>query len=154
MTPARLQRAYRAGARQAAETLPWVVALTPEQRAWFRTHGRRLAETLLAHLDSPSAEQAAHQLSEATSEAAAYGRTASGLGLSLGQTVEGFLEFRRPFLNELSRVARRRGFDIAATTDLIATAERAMDRLLIALMAAHRVELVAPDASRLGSASA
>lgn len=147
LTTSRLQRAYRAGARQAARALPWVVTLTTEQRDWFRTHGRRLAETLLAHLDAAGPEQASHQLSEATAEAASYGRMASGLGLSLGQTVEGFLEFRRPFLNELSLVARRRGFDAAATTDLIATAERAMDRLLVALMAAHRVELVAPDSA-------
>jgi excisionase family DNA binding protein len=142
MTAVRLQRAYRRGAREAARSLPWLVALTPEQRDWFRTHGRRLAETLLGHLDAIEPAQADHQLSEATAEAAGYGRMASGLGLSLGQTVEGFLEFRRPFLTELSLVARRRGFDATSTTELIARAERAMDRLLVALMAAHRVEAV------------
>ncbi|HEU4674046.1 MAG TPA: helix-turn-helix domain-containing protein [Candidatus Limnocylindrales bacterium] len=140
MTAVRLQRAYRRGAREAARSLPWLVALSAEQRDWFRTHGRRLAETLLAHLDAVEPAQGDHQLSEATAEAAGYGRMASGLGLSLGQTVEGFLEFRRPFLTELSLVARRRGFDTTATTDLIGHAERAMDRLLVALMAAHRVE--------------
>jgi excisionase family DNA binding protein len=146
MTTSRLSRAYRRGAREAARTLPWVVELTAEQRDWFRTHGHRLVEMLLAHLDASEPEQADHQLSEATAEAAGYGRMASGLGLSLGQTVEGFLEFRRPFLAELSLVARRRGFDAAATTGVIDAAERAMDRLLVALMAAHRVELVAVDA--------
>ncbi len=146
MTARRLSRAYRQGAREVARALPWVVQLTAEQREWFRTHGRRLAEILLAHLDAPGPEQADHQLSEATAEAAAYGRTASALGLSLGQTVEGFLEFRRPFLTELSLVATRRGFDTPATTDLLRVAERAMDRLLVALMAAHRVDQIVPDA--------
>jgi DNA-binding transcriptional MerR regulator len=146
MTTRRLSRAYRQGAREAARSLPWVVQLTAEQRDWFRVHGRRLAEILLAHLDAPGPEQAVHQLSEATAEAAAYGRTASGLGLSLGQTVEGFLEFRRPFLTELSLVATRRGFDTPATTELLQVAERAMDRLLVALMAAHRVDQVVPEA--------
>lgn len=151
MTTMRLQRAYRRGAREAARTLPWIVALTAEQRDWFRTHGRRLAEALLAHLDATEPTQAEHQLSEATAEAAGYGRMASALGLSLGQTVEGFLEFRRPFLTELSLVARRRGFDATATTDLIAHAERGMDRLLVALMAAHRVEAVPAPLSVTGT---
>jgi len=142
LTARRLQRAYRRGAREVASALPWVVALTAEQRDWFRVHGRRLAETLLGHLDASGPEQAAHQLNEATAEATAYGRMASGLGLSLGQTVEGFLEFRRPFLGELSLVARRRGFDIASTTELIARAERAMDRLLVATMSGWSVRRV------------
>ncbi len=142
LTSRRLARAYRLGAREAARSLPWVVDLSPEQRDWFRTHGRRLAQLLLQHLDAPSPEQADHQIAEATAEAAAYGRMASSLGLSLGQTVEGFLEFRRPFLTELSLVASRRGFDAATATELVATAERGLDRLLVALMAAHRVQAV------------
>jgi excisionase family DNA binding protein len=154
MTTRRLERAYRKGAREAARSLPWLVELTAEQRAWFRTHGRQLAEMLLAHLDADGPDQAGHQLSEATSEAAGYGRMASGLGLSLGQTVEGFLEFRRPFLTELSLVANRRGFDTAATTELIALAERAMDRLLVALMAAHRVAAVPEPTMSMAGATA
>jgi hypothetical protein len=66
-----------------------------------------------------------------------YGTVALGLGLSLSQTVEGFLRFRAPFHHELATAARRRGFDAAETTDLLETAERAMDRLLIATMTGH-----------------
>jgi excisionase family DNA binding protein len=142
LTGRRLARAYRQEARDAARVLPWLNALSEQQRDWFRTHGRRLAETLLAHLDADGPEQAAHQLAESTAEAAGYGRMASGLGLSLGQSVEGFLQFRRPFLHELALVARRRGFDATATTELIESAERAMDRLLIATMTAHSLERV------------
>jgi excisionase family DNA binding protein len=145
LTGRRLARAYRQEARAAARAMPWLVSLTGEQREWFRTHGRRLAESLLAHLDADAPEQAAHQLTEATAEAAGYGRMASALGLSLGQTVEGFLQFRRPFLHELSLVARRRGFDTTSTTELIEAAERAMDRLLVATMTAHSVERVAGE---------
>lgn len=144
MTTRRLVRAYRQEAREAAASLPWLVRLTGEQRSWFRSHGRRLAETLLAHLDAPDRERGDHQLVEATAEAAAYGRMTSGIGMSLSQGVEGFLQFRRPFLEELSLTARRRGFETSATTDLIATAERAMDRLLVAIMAAHSVDRVRP----------
>jgi hypothetical protein len=60
--------------------------------------------------------------------------------LSLSQTVEGFLRFRAPFHHELAVAARRRGFDAAETTDLLETAERAMDRLLVGTMTGHRLE--------------
>jgi hypothetical protein len=59
---------------------------------------------------------------------------AAGLGVSLSQTVEGFLQFRRPFLHQLALFAERRGLDATATTGLMETTERAMDRLLIAAM--------------------
>ena len=62
---------------------------------------------------------------------------AAALGLSLSQTVEGFLRFRAPFHHELAVAARRRGFDAAETTDLLEAAERAMDRLLVATMTGH-----------------
>jgi hypothetical protein len=57
--------------------------------------------------------------------------------LSLSQTVEGFLRFRAPFHHELAVAARRRGFDTAETTDLLETAEGAMDQLLVATMTGH-----------------
>ena len=142
VTPSRLARAYRAQARTAAREMPWLVSLDDGQRAWFREHGRQLASALLGHLDAPDDESAAARLAEATAEAAGYGRMASSLGVSLSQAVEGFLQFRRPFLHELTLVARRRGFDTQATTELIETADGAMDRLLIASMAAHSVARV------------
>ena len=140
VTPSRLARAYRAEARAAESRMPWLVELRDEERAWFRDHGRELASSLLAHLDAPDDTAAVARLGEATAEAAAYGRMASSLGLSLSESVEGFLGFRRPFLHELAQVARRRGFDTGGTADLLETADRAMDRLLVAAMAAHSVD--------------
>jgi excisionase family DNA binding protein len=148
VTPSRLARAYRAEARSAVGRMPWLVALDDGQRAWFREHGRELAALLVRYLDAGDADVGAKHLRAATAEAAAYGRMASGLGISLSQAVEGFLQFRRPFLHELSAVARRRGFDTANTTQLIETADLAMDRLLVASMAAHSVERSARRRSR------
>ena len=96
-----------------------------------------LAASLLQYLDSTQPETAAHHLKEASVTAAEYGRVAVTLGLSLSQTVEGFLRFRAPFHHELAVAARRRGFDTAETTGLLETAERAMDRLLVATMTGH-----------------
>lgn len=119
--------------------LPWVLALSDEQRRLFRERGQILAGHLLQYLDAPSPEAAGHYLREASANAADYGRVAATLGLSLSHTVEGFLRFRAPFHHELAVAARRRGFDTAETTDLLEAAEQAMDRLLVATMTGHGV---------------
>ena len=139
MTPARLARAYRREAAAAELRFAWLATLTDEQRGWFRIHGRRMAELLLAYLEAPDEPAAEHHLDEATAEAAAYGRMGATLGLSLSQAVEGFLDFRRPFLHELAQVAHRRGADVTTTTDLLEGAERVLDRLLIGTMSAHNI---------------
>jgi hypothetical protein len=144
MTPARLARAYRAEAREAVRALPWLRDLDEEQLDWFRAHGRRVASHLLAHLDAEDRIQARHHLAEAVAEAASYGRFAAALGASLSGAVEGFLQFRRPFLHELAAVVRRRSFDVAMATRLFEDAERAMDSMLTAAMTAHSVAGLVP----------
>lgn len=137
LTAGRIARTYRRAARDLAPELPWVLALTDEQRVLFRERGHVLAASLLQYLDASQPATAALHLREASTSAADYGGVAAGLGLSLSQTVEGFLRFRAPFHHELAVAARRRGFDTAETTDLLETAERAMDRLLVATMNGH-----------------
>ncbi len=119
--------------------MPWVVGLNEDQRILFRERGQILAASLLQHLDATGPEATAHHLKEASVTAAGYGRLAASLGLSLSQTVEGFLRFRAPFHHELALAARRRGFDAGETTDLLEAAERAMDHLLLATMTGHSV---------------
>lgn len=137
LTPSRLARTYRRASRDAAPELPWVLELSEEQRILFRERGQVLAATLLQYLDATQPDTATHHLKAASSTAAEYGRAAAALGLSLSQTVEGFLRFRAPFHHELALAARRRGFDAVDTTDLLETAEHAMDRLLVATMTGH-----------------
>jgi excisionase family DNA binding protein len=137
LSPSRIARTYRRASRDAAPELPWVLTLSDEQRLLFRERGHVLAASLLQYLDATQAEAAAHHLEEASGSAAEYGTVAAGLGLSLSQTVEGFLRFRAPFHHELAVAARRRGFDTAETTDLLEAAEQVMDRLLLATMTGH-----------------
>jgi excisionase family DNA binding protein len=140
LSPSRIARTYRRASREASPELPWVLALSDEQRLLFRERGHVLAASLLQYLDASQPETAAHHLEEAVSSAREYGIVAATLGLSLSQTVEGFLRFRAPFHHELAVAARRRGFDTGETTDLLETAERAMDRLLVATMTGHGLE--------------
>jgi excisionase family DNA binding protein len=139
LTPSQIARTYRRASREAAPELPWVLTLTDDQRMLFRERGQLLAAGLLQHLDAPDPDSATRHLDDAAVNAAAYGRVAARLGLSLSQTVEGFLRFRMPFHHELAVAARRRGFDAAETTGLLEAAERAMDRLLVATMTGHGV---------------
>lgn len=124
--------------------MPWLVGLTDEQREWFRAHGRALATTLLQHLDAADDQLAHERLSHATVEAAAYGRMAAMMGVSLSQAVEGFLQFRRPFLRQLGVFAGQRGLDAGSTSSLIESSERAMDRLLLGVMSAYTIEQADP----------
>lgn len=137
ITPRRIAATYRRASRAATPELPWVLTLSDEQRILFRERGQVLAASLLQYLDATQPETAGHHLAEASSIAAEYGAVAARLGLSLSQTVEGFLRFRAPFHHELAVAARRRGFDTAETTDLLEAAEGAMDRLLVATMTGH-----------------
>lgn len=142
ITPARLARAYRQHARQAAQSVQWVTSLGEADREWFRAHGRLLAEALLNHLDPADAEAGRDGLVAASSEAGAYGRKTAELGVSLSEAVEGFLEFRRPFLRQLGLLAARRSLDAPQTSELMNKATRAMDQLLVAAMAGHNVKRV------------
>jgi excisionase family DNA binding protein len=141
LTTTRLVRAYRDELRVAIRENPWLLRMDDTQRAWFHQHGHRLTGALLACLDADEPVVAEHQLTQAIAEAAAYGRMAVGLDFTLSQVVEVFLLFRRPFLRQLTLVARQRRFDTEATVALLEATEGVMDRLLVAAMAGHRSQL-------------
>lgn len=137
-SPDRIARAYRR-ARPASQAAPpaWLLRMTESERDEFRGRGRRLAALLVLHLDAAGRSESARLLQEADAEAHAYGRTAAALGASLGETVEGFLRFRTPFMNELAGLSRKRNLDAREATALLVDAEKAMDSLLVSLMTGH-----------------
>ena len=59
-------------------------------------------------------------------------------------TVEGFLRFRKPFVDELAVLARRRRLDTREATDLLVEADAALDVLLLALMNGHTAGFGSP----------
>jgi len=133
-SPDRIAHAYR-HARPAAP--PWMAALTDAERDDFRMRGRRLLQLLIEHLDAADRAQAARLLEQAASEGADYGLSAAALGLTLSDTVQGFLRFRTPFVSELAGIARKKGLDTREATALLVDAEAAMDRLLVSVMTGH-----------------
>ncbi|MFV2064375.1 MAG: hypothetical protein ACC726_12825 [Chloroflexota bacterium] len=141
LSPVRIAGAYRRASHDFSAELPWVLALTDEQRILFRERGHLVAAGLLQYLDASQLEFARHHLKEASIRAAEYGAAAAEIGLSLRQTVESFLRFRTPFFRELMVATRRRGFDVGETNDLMERAEEGLDELLVATMDGHDAHL-------------
>ena len=134
----RMARAYRRARPLAGtqEHAAWLARLTESERKIFRERGMRLVGELLALLDAER-EQGSLLLAGAERQASEYGVEAARLGASLGDTVEGFLRFRKPFVDELAGLARRRRLDTREATALLADADSALDRILVALMTGH-----------------
>jgi excisionase family DNA binding protein len=136
-SPESMARAYRTRGTTSSAGRPWITGLPEVVRDAFRTRGRELVSLLLEHLDAPDADHAAESLRAASELAAAYGRESAGQGASLSETVERFLWFRSPFVEELAALARKRGLDTREATALLADAEAATDRLLVSMMTGH-----------------
>jgi hypothetical protein len=130
-----MARAYRRARplAHAQDRSDWMANLSEAERLEFRTRGMQLVNDLMAYLDADPGD-----LIVAERRATEYGRGAARLGASLTDTVDGFLRFRKPFIQELVSLARRRRLDTREATALLVDAESALDRLLMALMTGHR----------------
>jgi len=134
----RMARAYRRARpyAQAPERTGWFAGLSATERTGFRQRGMQLVGDLLGHLDVER-DEAANLIAAAEQHAREYGAEAARLGASLSDTVEGFLRFRKPFVDELAVLARRRRLDTREATALLVDAESALDRVLVAVMIGH-----------------
>lgn len=134
-----MAKAYRRARPTARSRQPigWLSNLSESERIHFRRRGTALVGKLLAYLDADR-ERGAPLLAAAQRQASEYGAGAARAGASMSDAVEGFLRFRRPFVDQLALLARRRHLDTREATELLADAEDALDRLLVALMLGHR----------------
>jgi excisionase family DNA binding protein len=143
-TPASLARGYRRSGDDTPMQIPWVSELDDAKRERFRGYGRGIVASLIAALDADDAARRNDLLRSAEDACAQYGRLAGGEGLSASMTADIFLRFRRPFLAELGALARRREFDAAATSTLIADANTALDGLLLATIRGWEAAVLGP----------
>ena len=115
-------------------------------------------DALVRHLDETGPRRALAER-EAVDLAAHLGERLAVHGVPLADGVSMFVSARRPFLAELSVVARRRGVEGARIGELYDTSTGLLDRLLLAFVAAHESaaqELASADvrARRAGTAGA
>lgn len=134
----KLVAAYRRAYRQGSDAAPDPVEAIPEsERGVYREAGRRLVDALVAHLDSDGApRRAALQKACATAEDVGAHLAHSGAGLTEAVTL--FVTARKPFMSELSALARRRALDSRQVSMLFDQASAALDECLLAFIAGHR----------------
>jgi excisionase family DNA binding protein len=113
----------------------------------FRELGRQLVDALVRHLDETGQTRALAER-EAIDLAAHIGERLALYGVPLSEGVTMFVSARRPFLAELSVVARRRGVDASKVGDLFDASTWLLDRLLLAFVAGHEVVAREAAASR------
>jgi excisionase family DNA binding protein len=139
VTPDRMSQVYRRsyvdrpGPAAAART-----AVPTEERDAYRADGRELVTMLVAYLDATSDEARTAAEGAAAGVAAELGRRLAAAGLSLTESVALFVAARRPFLEELGAMARRRALDSGRTSSLFEAASALLDRLLVRFIAAHQ----------------
>ena len=146
-TPERIARVYRRAANRTG--LPWVGRLDEAQRTAFREHGRTIAAGILGALDATSDPERAAHLQAASEMAAEFGVAAALAGVPVSETAQAFLQFRRPFIDDLWSVAEHRHLETAAIAGLLRSAAEAFDQLLVATVRAHEtIAAEGPRASR------
>lgn len=143
-TPGRMARGYRRATGESAAPVPWIAELDVEQRERFRHHGRVVVAALIAAMDATDERSRARNLADAEAACMEYGRVAAQEGLAASVTLGLFLRYRRPFLDELGAVARRRELDAATCASLLADATSALDDLLLATIRGWEPAALAP----------
>jgi excisionase family DNA binding protein len=137
-TADRMMWVYRRHVAEAREGLSWLADLDDDTVEQLRDHGRGIAASLLSYVDANSPTSRAAALQGAVHAASEHGRIAADADVAVAEVVLAFLRFRMLFLDELVDVARRRGLDTQESTEVLATAVRAFDQLLVGLMDGHR----------------
>ena len=142
---------YRLRAGGAAAAAPWLGSVPESSRVRLREQGRVIAASLIASIEATGEREQAAALAAGIDVATDCGRIAGTLGATMRQTVATFLQFRRPFVEEMAAVARRRHLDAASTAALLGSSAEAIDRLLDATLAGFE-QAMTPRAGRASSA--
>jgi len=138
-SPERLTRAYRRS--YVADPLARDVPADDEHaREHYRRDGRLLVAALVAHLDAGVHDAVERDRSEADATALVddLARRLAASGTSLTEAVGLFVAARRPFLDELTGLGRRRALDASRLAALYQDASGLLDRLLLRLIATYQ----------------
>jgi excisionase family DNA binding protein len=142
--PDRIAADLRRRVRAELGAPPWMQGLDESDRAAYRERGRAASALLLRYLNATRRGDRDRLLSEIEDVGGAYGRDARQRGLSLGQAAEALLFFRTQFMAQMANVARRRALASDRSAQLFSEADRALDRMLLALIEAHQRQRRSP----------
>ncbi len=97
-----------------------------------------MSDLLLGHLDTTRRAGREQLLGQAETLGREYGVEAKRAGLSLGESTQMFLFFRARFMAEIAQVARRRSLESSQAASLFEGADRALDRIILAMITGHQ----------------
>jgi hypothetical protein len=136
--PDRIAAEFRKRVRTELSDQDWRARFDEGSLRWFRERGMRMSDLLIGSLDTASRAGRDRLLTEAEVLGREYGVEAKRTGLSLGETTQAFLFFRARFMAEIAQVARRRGLETTQAASLFTDADRALDRVILALVTGHQ----------------
>jgi excisionase family DNA binding protein len=139
VTANRLTATYRRTYRRALPGHPDARTIVgTDDRAVFRSEGRRLIEALLRDLDATDDDGRAAAFTEATGIVRNHAARLAERAASLTDGVALFVAARQPFLAEVGALARRRALDPGQLTHLYEEATVLLDRLLLEFIDGYR----------------
>ena len=144
-TSDRVTAEFRKRVRTDVGDQDWHTRFDESSLRWFRERGVRMSDLLLGHLDAARRAGQEQYLAQSESLGREYGVEAKRAGLSLGEATQAFLYFRARFMAEIAHVARRRSLESAQAAVLFEEADRALDRIILAMIAGHQAAPAAPS---------
>ncbi|TME94927.1 MAG: helix-turn-helix domain-containing protein [Chloroflexi bacterium] len=136
--PDRVASEFRRRVRTDLASQDWYSRFDEDSLRWFRERGMRMSELLLGHLDTTRRAGRDQLIEQASLLGREYGVEAKRRGLSLGEATQAFLFFRARFMAEIAQVARRRALASEQASLLFEEADRALDRVILALIQGHQ----------------
>ena len=136
--PDRIASEFRKRVRTELTDQDWRARFDERSLKWFRERGMRMSDLLLGSLDTTRRSGRDPLLAQAEDLGREYGVEAKRAGMSLGESTQAFLFFRARFMAEIAHVARRRSLETSQAASLFAEADRALDRVILALIAGHQ----------------
>lgn len=136
--PDRVAAEFRRQVRSDLGDQDWHSRFSEDALRWFRERGLRMSELLLGSLDTTRPAGREQLLTQAEVLGREYGLEAARSGLSLGEATQAFLYFRARFMGEIATIARRRTLEAPRAAALFEEADRALDRIILALIQGHQ----------------
>jgi hypothetical protein len=136
--PDRVAAEFRRRVRGDLASQDWYSRFDEDSLRWFRERGMRMSELLLGHLDTTRRAGRDQLIEQAALLGREYGVEAKRRTLSLGEATQAFLFFRARFMAEIAQVARRRTLASEQASLLFEEADRALDRVILALIEGHQ----------------
>ncbi len=136
-SPVRMAGIVQGHVATACSGISWLGAADEETRRLLALSGFVMVDGLLGYIDAASPRDEDAAIRPAEEAAALHGRIAARHRGDLCETVAAFHRFRDLLIDDISELACQRGLGTSETTRILARANSGVDRLVVALVAAH-----------------